>query len=126
MSVIAAVDNESGSEAIIETAWEIADGLGKELVVFHCATARGDVDEARNEVESLVESAIGDAEKATISVDQGDPEVEIVDASEDRGADYIVMGSRKRSPLGKVLLGSVSQLVMHNSDVPVVCVTQEK
>jgi len=46
----------------------------------------------------------------------------ILDLAEDHGVDLIVMGSRKRSPTGKVIFGSVSQQVLLESPVPVTVV----
>jgi nucleotide-binding universal stress UspA family protein len=44
--------------------------------------------------------------------------------AEELDPDYIVIGSRKRTGLGKILLGSVSKLVLANADTPVVTVEQ--
>lgn len=49
----------------------------------------------------------------------GKPATAILDAAEEIGADAIVLGGRKRSPLGSLLFGSVSQAVMLDSTIPV-------
>lgn len=49
----------------------------------------------------------------------GDPGQEILAAAEERGVDQIVLGGRKRSPLGSLLFGSVSQGVILDSNRPV-------
>ena len=46
----------------------------------------------------------------------------ILDSTEEADADHVVMGSRKRSPTGKVIFGSVSQQVLLESPVPVTIV----
>lgn len=46
----------------------------------------------------------------------------ILDLTREHDADQIVMGSRKRSPTGKVIFGSVSQQVLLESPVPVTVV----
>lgn len=61
---------------------------------------------------------------AGVSVDvmarHGDPSTEILTAAEEVDADMILMGGRKRSPLGSVLFGSVSQEVTLDATRPVV------
>lgn len=52
-------------------------------------------------------------------VRSGDPAEAIVAAATDIDADLIVMGGRKRSPLGSLLFGSVSQAVMADAARPV-------
>lgn len=61
--------------------------------------------------------------EAGVSVDQlsliGDPAAEILGAADDIAADSIVLGGRKRSPLGSLLFGSVTQEVVLDADRPV-------
>ena len=66
-------------------------------------------------VEALQETGV-DIETETR---QGDPEVQIVNVAEERDADMIILGGRKRSPLGALVFGSVSQSVILDSERPV-------
>ena len=50
----------------------------------------------------------------------GDPSTEILAAADDIDADMILLGGRKRSPLGSALFGSVSQQVTLDAERPVV------
>ena len=50
------------------------------------------------------------------------PAEEILQAATDVGADLIVIGLRKRSPVGKLFLGSSSQQVILDAACPVVAV----
>lgn len=50
----------------------------------------------------------------------GDPAEQILQAAEELDADMIVLGGRKRSPLGSLLFGSVSQAVTLDATRPVV------
>jgi len=73
-----------------------------------------------------VESAELYLEENGISVEthrkHGSPAKMIIEAVDDIGADQIVMGARKRSPVGKALFGSVTQAVLLGADVPVTVV----
>ena len=52
--------------------------------------------------------------------ESGEAAEDITDEAEELDADLVVLGGRKRSPVGKVLFGSVSQEVLLNTDYPVV------
>ena len=46
----------------------------------------------------------------------------ILQAARDTAADLIVIGVRRRSPVGKLFLGSVTQSIILHADVPVLVV----
>jgi nucleotide-binding universal stress UspA family protein len=54
----------------------------------------------------------------------GEPAEEIQDEAERLDARFVVVGGRKRSPVGKAVFGSVAQAVILNTDRPVVTTTQ--
>lgn len=56
----------------------------------------------------------------------GDPATEISGEADRLDVRYIVVGGRKRSPVGKALFGSVAQSVILNSDRPVVAITRNQ
>ena len=51
--------------------------------------------------------------------EHGDPEAVIVSVAEELEVDNVILGGRKRSPLGALVFGSVSQAVILDSDRPV-------
>jgi nucleotide-binding universal stress UspA family protein len=53
---------------------------------------------------------------------EGDPSRAIVEAAEETKADLIVIGSRGRGQLGGLILGSVSERVLHRAGIPVLVV----
>jgi nucleotide-binding universal stress UspA family protein len=44
----------------------------------------------------------------------------------DVGAELLVIGARRRSPVGKFLLGSVTQTILLDADMPVVVVKEDR
>ncbi|APW97817.1 universal stress protein UspA [Halobiforma lacisalsi AJ5] len=63
--------------------------------------------------------------ETTLFEDSGDAASDILDAAEAHDVDSIVLGGRKRSPVGKALFGSVTQSVVLNTDRPVVVTGSE-
>ena len=53
---------------------------------------------------------------------QGDPAGEIINAAEEHNADLIIMGSRGLGQVGGLILGSVSERVLHGAYGPVLIV----
>ena len=45
--------------------------------------------------------------------------------AEGAGAEILVIGARRRSPVGKFLLGSVTQTIILNADMPVMVVKED-
>jgi nucleotide-binding universal stress UspA family protein len=62
---------------------------------------------------------------AQTSIEHGATAVKLADLAESHDADALVVGSHGRSLLGRMLLGSVSMSVLHQSRVPVLIVRME-
>jgi nucleotide-binding universal stress UspA family protein len=71
-------------------------------------------------VEELREKGVA----ATFRLEQArsDPARLLLDVAKDVAADLIVIGIRRRSPVGKLVLGSASQGVLLGADCPVLAV----
>lgn len=54
-----------------------------------------------------------------------DPADEVIDAAAEAGAGLIVIGLRRRTPVGKLILGSTSQRILLDADCPVLAVKAE-
>ena len=50
------------------------------------------------------------------------PDEDVLEAAEESGADLIVIGLRRRSPVGKLVLGSNAQTILLNAECPVLTV----
>ncbi|NIL75083.1 MULTISPECIES: universal stress protein [Rhodococcus] len=124
---VVASDSPEGREALVR-AVEEATLRGKELVVLAVVDSNTVSEEDREATtlatRQILESrGLGDA---TLSVrvepDAGDPAGAIVDLVADVGASLLVIGSRRRSAVGKFLMGSTVQRVLLDSPVPVLVV----
>ena len=81
--------------------------------------ARG-VTDHRPLAERLAETGL-DVELRTVPR-RAQPADDILAAIEEKGAELVVIGMRRRTSIGKLVLGSISQRVLKESRVPVVMV----
>ena len=128
-SAAAPVDGTSGRSVIVVGYSARAEGRaalqravseatlrGSELVVVHTAPD--------TEVADLAEElrASGVPHEIRAAYDSLDPADEVLRAAESADADFIVIGLRRRSPVGKLLLGSNAQRVLLDAACPVMAV----
>jgi len=138
--VVVGVDGSDGAGRALEWASELARLKGDRLVVvtaWHIPTsAYGSPgfapmvspsleQQAREAAEAVVADAVGAArEKGVLDVDgrvaQGNAAEILVHAAE--GADILVVGSRGHGGFAGLVLGSVSEQVMHHAHVPTLVV----
>jgi nucleotide-binding universal stress UspA family protein len=52
--------------------------------------------------------------------------VDLIDVADEVNADFIVIGMRRRSPVGKLLLGSIAQQVLLDASCPVLAVKSDE
>lgn len=143
MSVIAAVEDEPHARKIVEKGAEIAGAFDEELHIVHVSDQYQSTERIRRsskanpgkevDTEDPKRAARGVAERVATGVAKsftpvglvGYPGQEILAYADKEDARYIVIGGRKRSPVGKALFGSVAQEVVLESDRPVVSVRNE-
>jgi nucleotide-binding universal stress UspA family protein len=89
---------------------------GSELVVVHTA-ADAEIGELTLELQ-----ASGVPYEVRPAGDALDPADELLRAAESTDAEFIVIGLRRRSPVGKLLLGSNAQRVLLDAACPVLAV----
>ncbi|AZH24026.1 universal stress protein [Haloplanus aerogenes] len=135
MVILTAIDRDPGCKGVVETAYDLATKMDMKLVILHVVPEDEDEEAARREIEDIVMSVIGDLEGIDLRImpeqtrrdlPTGRTANHILQVAEELDPDYIVIGSRKRTGLGKILLGSVSKLILANADVPVVTVEQTR
>lgn len=83
-----------------------------------------EAEEARAEklFENVREQAREAGVEVTTTTQVGQPSRTIVEYAEDHDVDHVVIGSHGRRGLSRVLLGSVAELVVRRSPVPVTVV----
>lgn len=132
MVVIAAVDDET-DERVVKEGKALADAFDDELHVVHAMNREGVEQELREggtetALERATDRAADVARKVTAEFQPigriGGPAQELDDYTDSVDARYLVVGGRKRTPIGKALFGSVTQSVLLSVDVPVVAVRQ--
>jgi nucleotide-binding universal stress UspA family protein len=134
--VLVATDGGTASSGAEQAGIELAARSGASLIVFSVIDpARlqlpgglflSRVDQVRAERERVLARTIENARKLGVAAQfliwEGDPGDGVIEAAEAEGADAIVVGSRARGPVGRLLLGSVSAYVVANSRGPVLVI----
>lgn len=126
MTVLAAVDDEDGSRAVVRHGHDLAQAFDEELVVLHVLPETEERKTAQTVAQKFAEEVLDNEEAVSTVGRLGDPEARILREAQDTDARYIVLGSRKQTPIGKTLFGSVAQVVVLNTDRPVVIVSEEE
>ncbi len=118
-SIVVGYSSKAEGRAALTRAVSEAKLRGSELIVVHT--------EADVELEHLRADlvATGVPHEIRAAADSLDPAEELLNAAEERGADFIVIGLRRRSPVGKLLLGSNAQRVLLDAACPVLAVKAE-
>ena len=88
------------------------------LIVLHGAD--DDLDELRTDLD-----AAGVAYELKASGEGSDAAEDLIELAEEADAAFIVIGLRRRSPVGKLLLGSNAQRVLLDASCPVLAVKAE-
>jgi nucleotide-binding universal stress UspA family protein len=129
--VLLATDGSKDATLAARAAADVCEGTGAELHVVHAwhsvptphfrALVRTEMKRIGAEVlEKRVEKAEGAGAKvAGAHLVEGRAADEILDLAEKIGAGLVIIGSRGLGPVGRVVLGSVSEAVVHHARCPV-------
>ena len=139
MVIIAAVDRSARAENVVAQSRILSDAFDTPVHAVHVLTPREfrEIEEdsyqdtrqtipmetIREFAEDVAANALDSAGVTGTSVGLiGRASSEILSYASEVGAEYIVVGPRKRSPAGKALFGSVAQSLLLDADIPVVSV----
>jgi nucleotide-binding universal stress UspA family protein len=130
--LLLAVDGSEQSARAIETAADLAGAMGSQVLVFDVhelisvSGGAHDFDVAEEDARLAGEAAKALQDKGVKVTSTGGRAFyghtaqHIVNAASEFGADMIVMGSRGRSGISGLLLGSVTHKVLNLTDKPVI------
>jgi nucleotide-binding universal stress UspA family protein len=114
MSLLAAIPDSPEGQAALDTAITEAQRLDTELIVVNLSLTALDAPEFPPDLAVTVVDREGRSDR--------DPADAVLDEIANRSIDRLVIGLRRRSPVGKALLGSISQRLLLESPVPVLAV----
>jgi nucleotide-binding universal stress UspA family protein len=144
-TVLVATDGTEDSDGAVEAALDLAHDTGARLLVLtvvpegaaevaegedappsrRSSSERGEDDEiteAQERTDTVIDHATEWGLEAQSIIWEGEPAAAILAAAASEGADVIVIGTHGRSGVGRMLLGSTSDDVIRNADVPVLVV----
>ena len=130
MSVIAAYTPDKYGRAALDHAAEAARAAGTNLVIVNATRGDSYVDThfaADDEVAAVRDKLAGEGLEVTVRHEVV-PDIAdaVLAAADEEQATLIVVGVRHRSPVGKLLLGSVAQRVILDSPCPVLAVKPDR
>ena len=143
--ILIALDYDPAAEKIAEKGYDLAKSMNAEIILLHVVSEPlyytsanyspimgyegfnnldmvqlTNVDELKKAAQNFLNMSkqhLGDDSIQTIVV-EGEFEESIVGTAKEMNADIIVMGSHGRRGLDKLLLGSVTEQVLHKTDIP--------
>ncbi len=118
-SIVVGYSSKAEGRAALKRAVSEAKLRGSDLIVVH-TSSDVKLEDLRAEL-----AVTGVSHEIRAAADSLDPAEELLNAAEERHADFIVIGLRRRSPVGKLLLGSNAQRVLLDAACPVLAVKAE-
>lgn len=118
-SIVVGYSSKSEGRAALKRAISEAELRGAELVVV-----TGAMESELSALQTEL-TASGVRHSVRSSVGALDPAEDLLNAADATDAEFIVIGLRRRSPVGKLLLGSNAQRVLLDATCPVLAVKAE-
>jgi nucleotide-binding universal stress UspA family protein len=146
--ILVALDKSPRSEEVFKQASTLAQLQGAKLMLIHCLTlprpnrdygdryranlgqflslAQKQIEEGMEETRQWLSGFAHDAQEMGLEVDwdwrMGEPGPQLCEAAEDWHADLMIVGRRGHKGLKEILLGSVSNYVLHRARCSVMVV----
>jgi nucleotide-binding universal stress UspA family protein len=138
-TIIAALDLEAGSDAVLARAIQLASAHAAWLLLLHvieaeslshaaAASGRSESDlqdQMRQQALATIEASLldhGRARRNEVRVEFGSPHEVIARVIDERSVDLVVVGPHKRQSLKEKVLGSTADRVIRTSPAPVLVV----
>ena len=133
-NILVPVDGSEYSQRAIEEAVSLANELEATIHALSVADTVHQRDQLRSDPEEEAAKWLDDVEAradrlgvpVVRAIDQGVPDEKILDYADKNEIDAIVMGTKGRTGVNRVLLGSVAEEVIRHSSVPVMTVRPEE
>jgi len=131
--IVWATDGSEPADAAFEIAKSLASQDGSELIVVHSVeriAARGgytvdaDQDEHQVKVKRQAQELAASGVRTTVQLTEGVSGAahRIAEVAEKEDADLIIVGTRGRNPFAGLIVGSVTQRILHLAPCPVLVV----
>ena len=133
--ILVAIDGSKSAKKAFEKSIYLAQKCDSKLDVVHVISCElgGDsattfelIDELKTKAEKMLDEYKIQAAKNNVPIEimvtRGDPVQVIIDLAKTKSHDLIIMGTRGRSAFQELLIGNVSQKVMHHASCPVMVV----
>jgi nucleotide-binding universal stress UspA family protein len=136
-TIVVGVDESGHADQAVQTVTRIAAATGDKVVVFHGVVVHGSragayTTETHDQGQQLVDRYVKQLTDAGITASgQVHRELEIgvggalIDVAAEHNAGLLVVGTRGRSKITSMLLGSVAHEVVHKSTLPVLVVPEK-
>jgi nucleotide-binding universal stress UspA family protein len=134
MTVVLGYDESPGADAALDTAIQVAQRFGEELVLVYGAAPPGGMgEEFKSHLDALLEMgrtatahALEKVEAAGVSASvrlaDAKPAEALVQVANEVDATVIVVGTAGESPFRGAIIGSTPHKLLHLSNRPVLCV----
>ena len=145
MAILAAINEEYVENRVVKTGYELAEAFDVPLYVLHVfpkndfqahqelmmettketsLAFENDADSAEAFAQHVIENSLGDYdEDRVVPIGRvGKPVIEIISSVNDHDPKFLVIGGRRRSPVGKAVFGDKTQALLLQAEVPVTTV----